>query len=237
MKQASNVLVVCAHPGDEVLGCGGTLALHAKRGDRVRVLVLGDGWTSRVRSLEKGAEALDLDVLESQARSGLAALGVTDVQYLRFPDNRFDRIAMLDLVKSIEAVKAAHRPDIVYTNSAYDLSVDQRKTCQAVITAFRPQPGERAIELLAFEVPSSTEWNPRGPVTFAPNVFVDIEAVLAAKIGAYKRFTHELRAWPHPRSPEAIENLAKHRGSTAGIGAAEAFVLLRSVRTPAARPW
>ena len=99
------VLVVCANPGDDILGCGGTLALHSQRGDDIRVAILGDGWTSRVKTVEKGMEVLDLDALELQGREALSKIGVDQVEFFRFPDNRFDNIAMLDLIKSIEKVK------------------------------------------------------------------------------------------------------------------------------------
>jgi LmbE family N-acetylglucosaminyl deacetylase len=225
------VLVVCAHPGDEILGCGGTLALHVQGGDDVRVLVLGDGWTSRVNSLEKGREAVDLTVLERQGREALAILGVRQVEYCRFPDNRFDTVPLLDLVKTIERVKDDYSPDIVYTNSALDLSVDQEKTCRAVAIAFRPQPQDRATALYSFEVPSSTEWNlSENPRTFAPNCFVNVEDTLDLKLKAFQRLSTEVRPCPHPRSLESIEHQASNRGASVGVGAAEAFIILRVIK-------
>ena len=226
------VLVVCAHPGDEVLGCGGTLALHTQRGDDVRVLVMGDGWTSRMKSLEKGLEAVDLDALERQGRDSLAILGVKEVQYLRFPDNRFDNVPLLDLVKVIEPVKDRFAPDLVYTNSPFDLSVDQEKTCRAVVTAFRPQPKDNQVDLYSFEVLSSTEWNliQRAQV-FTPTYFINIETTLELKLKAFRKMETELRPWPHSRSLESIEHHARNRGASVGVTAAEAFVLLRSVKT------
>lgn len=227
----TKVLVVCAHPGDEILGCGGTMIHHVRCRDQVRVLVLGDGWTSRVRTIEKARDVIDLDVLERQGKSALACLGVDQVDYLRLPDNRFDTLPLLELVKEIERVKRSFAPDIVYTNSPYDLSVDQQKTSRAVITAFRPQPGDNMTALYSFEVPSSTEWNiAEGVGNFAPNHFVDISTVLGEKIEAYKKLSLEVRPWPHPRSPDAIGYYAHSRGAAVGLDAAETFVLLRSVR-------
>ena len=226
-----NILVVCAHPGDEILGCGGTLALHAGRGDKVHVAVLGDGWTSRVKSPEKGLEVLDLDVLEKQGRAALTTLGIEEVEYFRFPDNRFDSVAMLDLVKVVERIKGHFMPDVVFTNSTHDLNIDQQKTCRAVVTAFRPQPGEKFTELYAFEALSSTEWNQADtPKNFNPNVFVNIEATLGMKLDAFRHLTSEVRPWPHARSLDSIEYHAKSRGASVGVGAAEAFMLLRAVR-------
>ncbi len=225
------VLVVCAHPGDEVLGCGGTLALHVQRGDEVCVLVLGDGWTSRIKSVEKGLEAIDLNVLERQGREALAALGVHRVEYFRFPDNRFDIVPLLELVKTIERVKDQYGPDVVYTNSPLDLSVDQEKTCRAVVIAFRPQPQDKQTALYSFEVLSSTEWNMLEHArAFSPNCFVNIEDTLDLKLNAFNQLRSELRPWPHPRSLESIECQARSRGASVGVRAAEAFMVLRLVK-------
>jgi N-acetylglucosamine malate deacetylase 1 len=225
------ILVVSAHIGDEILGCGGTLALHGVRGDRVRVLVLGEGWTSRTKSVEKGLEALDLEAFEAQGRQALAALGVDSVRFDRLPDNRFDQVPLLDIVKGIEAEKPDFRPDRVYTNSPFDLGQDERLTCRAVITAFRPQPGDNAVDLVGFEVLSSTEWNyGTGGRRFEPNLFVDIDPVLDKKLAAFGRLVTETRAWPHARSQEAIAHHARVRGASVGLAAAEAFMQMRSVR-------
>jgi LmbE family N-acetylglucosaminyl deacetylase len=225
------ILVVSAHIGDEILGCGGTLALHVARGDRVRVLVLGEGWTSRTASVEKGLEALDLEAFETQGRHALTELGIDSVRFDRLPDNRFDRVPLLDIVKAVEAEKPEFRPNRVYTNSPFDLGLDQRLTCRAVTTAFRPQPGDNETDLLAFEVLSSTEWNyGTDKRSFEPNLFIDIDPVLSKKLAAFGRLSTETRDWPHARSADAITHHARVRGSSVGLAAAEAFMQMRSVR-------
>jgi len=225
------VLVVSAHIGDEILGCGGTLALHVARGDRVRVLVLGEGWTSRTKSVEKGLEALDLEAFEAQGRGALAVLGVESVRFDRLPDNRFDRVPLLDIVKAIEKEKPDFRPDRVYTNSPFDLGQDERLTCRAVATAFRPLPGDNDTDLVAFEVLSSTEWNYGAAGRwFEPNLFVDIDAVLEKKLAAFGTLSTETRDWPHARSGNAIAHHARARGASVGLAAAEAFMQMRAVR-------
>jgi len=230
--KTTKVLVVCAHPGDEILGCGATLALHVRQGHRVRVLVLGDGLTSRVKSVEKAKDVVDLDVIEEQGREALKALGVQEVEYLRFPDNRFDTVPLLDLVKEIEKVKRKFYPGFVYTNSPFDLSVDQQKTSHAVATAFRPLPGDNRTRLLCFEVASSTEWNVNGDQNaFTPNYFVDVSATLPMKIKSFEKLRFEVRPWPHPRSTRSIEHQARIRGASVGVSAAEAYMLLRGVQT------
>jgi LmbE family N-acetylglucosaminyl deacetylase len=228
------ILVVSAHIGDEILGCGGTLARHMRMGDAVRVIVLGEGWTSRTKSLQKGLEALDLDAFEEQAHRALGALAVTDVRFHRLPDNRSDQIPLLDIVKLIEQHKADYRPDQIYTSTPIDLGVDQRTACQAVLTAFRPLPGEVYSELLAFEVRSSTEW--AGGFTgdvFQPQCFVDISKTMEAKLGALRVLETEVRPWPHSRSIEAVMQHARARGASVGVAAAEAFSVLRSIRRAA----
>jgi N-acetylglucosamine malate deacetylase 1 len=225
------ILVVSAHVGDEILGCGGALALHVARGDSVRLLVLGEGWTSRTKSVEKGLEALDLEAFEAQARGALAVLGIDSVRFDRLPDNRFDQVPLLDIVKAIEAEKPGFRPDRVYTNSPFDLGQDQRLTCRAVTTAFRPLPGDNEVDLVAFEVLSSTEWNHgTGGRRFEPNLFIDIDSALEKKCAAFGRLLTETRDWPHARSQQAIAHHARARGASVGLAAAESFMLMRSVR-------
>lgn len=224
------ILVVCAHPGDAVFGCGGTLALYAREKAHIRVIVLGDGWTSRVKSLEKGQGIIDLEPLEAQEREALGAIGIEEVFHFRLPDNRLDNYPLLDLIKRIEEIQASFPPEVVLTNSASDLNVDQQRTCQAVVTAFRPQPGRRGPTIMAFESPSSTEWNAyeqgRG---YNPNWFIDIGPTLEAKLAAMEKLSSEIRPWPHPRSLQAVEHLARWRGASVGVEAAEALVLLRAV--------
>jgi len=228
------ILVVSAHIGDEILGCGGTLARHLRLGDAVRVVVLGEGWTSRTKSLQKGLEALDLDAFEAQARRALRVLSIADVSFFRLPDNRFDQIPLLDIVKLIERQKAKFSPDLIYTSTPIDLGIDQRITCHAVLTAFRPLPGEGYSELLSFEVRSSTEWEAGfNGSPFQPNCFVDISATVEAKLDALRALKTEMRAWPHSRSVEAVTHHARARGASVGFEAAEAFSILRSIRRAA----
>jgi|SRR5690242_12681337 len=224
------VLAISAHIGDEIMGCGGTLLRHVQNGDAVRVVVLGEGWTSRIRSLQKGLEAVDLEAFEEQARTALAVLSIADVCFHRLPDNRFDQMPLLDIVKLVETQKAQFGPDTVYTNTSADLGVDQRITCQAVATAFRPLPGESTSEVLAFEVRSSSEWDGGlSGQSFQPNCFVDIGETLPTKLEALRALRTETRPWPHSRSIEAVMHHARSRGASVGLDAAEAYVMLRSI--------
>ena len=144
------------------------------------------------------------------------------------PDNRLDSIPLLDITRRVEALIEQHRPATVFTHHADDLNIDHRRVHQAVMTACRPQRGHPVRTLLCFEVPSSTEWQPSGSgAPFAPNWFVDISDTLARKLAALDAYAAELRDWPHPRSRQGVEHLARWRGATVGCEAAEAFMLAR----------
>lgn len=207
------VLAVAAHPDDEVLGCGATLAKHALDGDEVHVLILGKG--------RPGAES---DLAGYKAAE---VLGVR-VSFYDLPDNQFDFLPMLDIVRLVEGSVSVVRPEVVYTHSLADLNVDHRCTHEAVLTACRPQDFCSVQRILAFEVPSSTEW---GMGQFIPAVFVDVDGEpYKRKCQALQCYAAEMRDSPHPRSFLAVAALATWRGSTAGVRVAEAFELVREVR-------
>ena len=222
MKNRS-ILVVAAHPDDEVLGCGGTIAAHAARGDDVHVAILAQGLTSRGE-----AGKADFDRLHAAAAEATRILGARSLTLCEFPDNRLDTVALLDLVKVVEGLVERHRPDTVYTHFAGDLNVDHRRTYEAVITACRPLPGHCVDQVLCYEVPSSTEWVPAASaLPFVPNWFNGIESTLEKKLAALNAYAAEMRPYPHPRSIEAVRHLAAWRGASVGLCAAEAFVLAR----------
>ncbi len=224
------VLVVAAHPDDEVLGCGGTITRHVQQGDCVEVIILAEGVTSRAAERAPERDAEKLQALAAATLRACAVLGVKDVTLHNFPDNRMDSLPLLDIVKVIEEHIARLQPTVVYTHHGGDVNVDHRVTYEAVVTACRPQPGHSVKTLLTFETPSSTEWqSPLAGVSFAPNWFVDIGETLATKLKALSAYEAELRAWPHPRSIQAIEHLSHWRGSMVGVEAAEAFALARYI--------
>lgn len=224
-----STLVVAAHPDDEVLGCGGTMARLSASGERVHVLILGEGATSRAdQRTETDAEVAALIGMTEKAS---ALLGVASFRHAGLPDNRFDSIDVLDIAKEVERVVAELRPTAVYTHHRGDLNVDHRATHAAVLIATRPLPGRSTAEVLAFEVLSSTEWAFGSSAEgFHPNVFIDITSSLEAKQAALSAYAAEMRPAPHPRSHATVAALAALRGSTVGVAAAEAFELVRSVR-------
>jgi len=226
---SKTVAVIAAHPDDEVLGCGGTIARLAREGRSVHVLLLADGVSSRTESPEK-IDTNCLEVRNNAAKRSGKILGCASIEQLFFPDNRMDSLHLLDIVKEIEKFINKHQPSVVITHHGGDVNVDHRIVHEAVIVACRPQPGFSVRELLFFEVPSSTEWRPPSSCQmFNPNWFVDISATLDLKLQALQEYQDELRPFPHPRSLQAVEALARWRGATVGMEASEAFILGRKL--------
>ncbi|MDA7434761.1 PIG-L family deacetylase [Synechococcus sp. AH-601-J22] len=226
----SRILVVAAHPDDEVLGCGGTIARHANSGDHVQVLIVAEGSTSRQQKRDRLQVCDELSALAKAAHTAGSILGAAGVELLDLPDNRLDSLDRLDLIKRIEESVDRHQPECVYVHHAGDVNVDHRRLHEAVVTACRPMPGHVVKRLLSFEVASSTEWQPpgSGPV-FHPNWFVDISDQWKRKREALAAYSNEMREWPHARSLEAVEHMARWRGAQVGVEAAEAFCLLRQL--------
>lgn len=226
-----NVLVVAAHPDDEVLGCGGTIARHVQNGDMVHILILAEGLTSRDNSRDRKQRENELSELAQTAQEANWMLGVRSLALHSFPDNRMDSIDLLDIVKVIEAAITEFTPHVVYTHHAGDVNIDHQIIHRAVVTACRPIPGQTIKTLLFFEIPSSTEWQAPGSApAFVPHWYSDISETLSIKLQACQIYQSEMREYPHPRSLIAIEHLARWRGASIGVPAAEAFVLGRNIK-------
>lgn len=223
------VLVIAAHPDDEILGCGGTVARHAEQGDEVFHLILGEGHTSRAKSRDR-ADRANVQRLAKLAEKAGVVVGAKTIKVLDFPDNRFDSVDLLDLVKAVEDVAAAFAPEIVYTHHVGDLNVDHQQTARAVLTAFRPIPGTSVRKILAFEVASATDWAGPAATPFLPTVWTNIEKTLSKKIKALEVYGEEMRPFPHSRSLESIRAQVTRWGAVAGVPAAEAFMLLREIQ-------
>lgn len=224
------VLVVAAHPDDEILGCGATMARHSEAGDAVFIAILGEGITSRGETRSDGTDVEALRQLTEDARKAAKTVGAKELFTFDVPDNRFDSVDLLDIVKIVEKLKSGIQPTIVYTHHSGDLNIDHTLTQRAVLTAFRPLDDRTPKALYAFEVPSSTGWNgPTPENVFHPTHFVDASRTLAAKVAAMEAYSSERREWPHPRSPRALEIWARQRGLLVGMEAAEAFMPIRTI--------
>lgn len=219
------ILVVAAHPDDEVLGCGGAVARLIKEGYTAYSLILGDGVTSRGIGRKKSTA---LKIRRNEMQKANKLIGIKKVFYYSFPDNAFDSVPLLKIVKTIEIVKKKISPEIIFTHFENDLNIDHVLTYKAVVTATRPMKDESVKEIYSFEIPSSTEWN--YPLSFSPNVFFNIKNTLKMKIDAMEKYASEIRQYPHPRSPEFLKLNAKYWGARVGVESAEVFKLVRIIK-------
>jgi len=218
------VLAVAAHPDDETLGAGGTLARHADVGDEVWVCILTDGVTARHGHTAEQQEC---------ALRAADILGVKRVVFLGLPDQLLDAMPLLDVIRPLQTCVDDLEPEVVYTHFKEDVNQDHRVAYAATMVATRPVGGP-VRRLLCWETASSTEWaGPFAGSVFAPNVFVDISETLALKVAAMRAyadtFQSEVKPYPHPRSLEAIEVYARRHGVVAGMKAAEPFMLIREL--------
>ncbi|MBM9538347.1 PIG-L deacetylase family protein [Desulfobulbus alkaliphilus] len=218
-------LIIAAHTDDEALGCGGTIALLVAGGDDVHAVFMADGVNSRPT-----AHSHDHEQRMEAARQAQKILGIETIHYLDFPDNRMDGLPLLDVVQPLERIIHECSPDVIYTHHCGDLNIDHRIAHQAVLTACRPQPGFCVKEIYGFEVLSSTDWAFARQDAFVPTVFVDISAYLPTKLKALQAYQSEMRPAPHTRSIQHAELLARHRGYTVGVDAAEAFEAIRIIK-------
>ena len=222
MKLNKKLLIVAAHPDDEVLGCFGSVAKLIQQGYEAYTLILGEGKTSR------GEGSKEIKKLHKEIKKANEIIGIKKVFIENLPDNSFDSIPLLDIVQVVEKYKNLIKPDIVFTHYENDLNIDHRLTYQAVITATRPMENESVKEIYSFEILSSTEWN--YPLSFSPDIYFDISDTLNYKIKAMDCYKSELRKYPHPRSLEGIELNAKYWGMRVGKKAVEVFKAVRIIK-------
>jgi len=235
------VLVIVAHPDDEVLGMGGTIVKYTKNKHRIKVVFMASGIFSRRSpdyinkpsySLSKRTEKImyeQISELKKDVKKANKTMGVNELEFVDFPDNEMDKITQLEITKKIEKIITKFNPDVVYTHSKNDVNIDHRIIYEAILTATRPLSNSKIKEVYSFEVPSSTEWF--FPSHFSPNVFIDITKELKTKLKAMACYKNEIRKFPHPRSMEALEAIAKRWGSVSGFYAAEPFILVRQLKS------
>jgi N-acetylglucosamine malate deacetylase 1 len=222
-----NVLVVAAHPDDEVLGCGVTMYHHVRNGDKVYIVFMSDGVSSRKSNrTEQEIEDRNKCAIES-----CRVIGAEPPFFLGFRDNCMDTVALLDVVQALENIIEDVRPSIVYTHHSGDLNIDHKVTHQAVMTACRPLPMSPIKEVYFFEVPSSTEYSLATPSEyFIPNYFVDISGEFDFKVKLLEIYKDEMRDFPNSRSIKGIKSLACYRGVSVGVSMAEAFTVGRLIK-------
>lgn len=226
------IMLVVAHPDDEVLGVGATMnKLISECGCEVHVVILGEGITSRSEVRDELAWENELKLHRENIKKAQNIIGYKSVSIYNLPDNRFDSIALLDIIKIIEKEKEGFNPDMIFTHHGGDLNIDHQLTFDAVITCCRPMETEIVKHIITFETMSGTEWRATtDPKVFIPNFFISIsDRNLQAKVDAMESYYFEKRKFPHPRSPEALKIVAQRWGISVGVYLAEAFTLVRSI--------
>jgi LmbE family N-acetylglucosaminyl deacetylase len=226
------IMLVVAHPDDELLGLGGTMNKLIKEFNaKIHVVILGEGVTSRSQTRDSKLWRKELLTHKKNIYQAKECIGYQSVSIHSFPDNRFDGVNLLDLVKIVEKEKNKFKPDVIFTHHGGDLNIDHQRTFEAVITATRPMEQEKVTTIIAFETPSGTEWRAStDPRHFIPNLFFEIsEKNIESKIKGMESYEFEKRKYPHPRSPQSLRIQAQRWGIVIGRPYAEAFVLVRSI--------
>ena len=230
--KSKKIMIVVAHPDDELLGLGATMnKLVQQYQVKTHVVILGEGITSRSNSRNTQEWEKELAIHKKNIDDAKNHIGYHGVSVYDFPDNRFDRVDLLDIIKVVEKEKAFFDPDIIFTHHGGDVNIDHQKTFEAVITAIRPMEHEKVSTLITFETPSGTEWRAStDPKHFIPNLFIEVsELNIDAKISAMECYEFEKRKYPHPRSPEALKIQAQRWGIATGKKLAEAFTIVRQI--------
>ena len=233
------ILIVVAHPDDEILGMGGTIKKLSKSKNEIKIIVMATGIAARrsinfknstkynINKTENRIITKQIHTLKLHARKAVKLLGVTDIEFLNYPDNQMDKVSNLELTKSIEKIIHSFKPEVVYTQTPFDVNIDHIACYRAVLTATRPKKNTIVKKVISFEVPSSSEWNFTS--TFTPNTFVDITHEIKNKIKALQAYKTELEKYPHPRSAKALQAIGNRWGTVSGFSVAEAFSLVRSL--------
>jgi len=214
------VLVIAAHPDDEVMGAGGTVIKHVQHGDEACLCIVTKAYTPDWSE----------EVIKEKRKEAIAAskiLRIKKTYFCDLPTVMLDTVPQKNLNEHISNVVKQVQPDVVYTTNKGDLHSDHRLVFEATMVAVRPASNTSVKRVLSYEVPALTPPFPER--AFLPNVYVDISDTLRFKIRAMSVYKTELREYPHPRSLEAITIHAKKRGLEIGADAAEAFALIREI--------
>lgn len=215
------ILGIAAHPDDETIDCGSSIARWSDEGHVVGAWFATDGVSAR------GIDAGAIELRKVAAQEALAILGVSVSVFARFPDNQLDQVPRLEVTKSMEDAAQDFRPTRIVTHSQADLNIDHRLVGECAAILARPTTGSAIESLWHFEVPGSTGWFPNSMRTISPTLFLDIHKYQDAKEEALLRHGAEIPRWPHARSTDAMRALAAHRGSSVGHKSAEAFEVSR----------
>ena len=213
-----NILVIAPHPDDEVLGCGGTIAKYKKKNDTIFLCIVTKAYTPDWS--EEFLKNRPKEIAKSNK-----ILGIHSTFFLDYPTVKLDTIPQKELNDAILKIINTVKPEIVYIPHKGDLNKDHQIVCESSLVALRPH-NHKVKKILSYEVLSTTEWGSPSE-SFAPTVYVDISDTFSIKLEAMKAYESELRSYPHPRSLQGMETLARKRGSETGVEYAEAYKLIR----------
>jgi LmbE family N-acetylglucosaminyl deacetylase len=211
-----NVLVIAAHPDDEVLGMGATIRKHTKKGNKVHLCVVTEGATAQYRNKKM------IEVRKKACIVSCKILGISSFDFLEFSDMQLDSIPQLKINKQLESIVSKIKPDIVYTTPHNDLNKDHQIVFESTLVATRPS-SNKVKQILCYEIPNIIM------KPFNPNLFENVSKEFSYKIKAFQVYKSEVEKFPHPRSIKSIESLATQRGIQAGVQKAEAFELIKCI--------
>lgn len=219
----SKILVIAPHPDDEVLGCGGTIAKHVSGGDEVCLCII-------TKAYPPEWSEDDIKIRREEVLEVSEVLGIKNTYFLDLPTVKLDTIPQKELNEAIAQVMSEVRPEVVYIPHRGDVNKDHRLVFDAAIVATRPKTGSTINKVLSYETSSETEWAaPSVASAFIPQLYVDISDKVEIKLKTLSAYKTELKEYPHPRSLETVSALARMRGSTIGVEAAEAFMVIREI--------
>ena len=223
LKKNKKILIISAHPDDEVLGCGGLIA-RIKKTNKIQIVFLTDGVSSRKKDKK------NIDIRKKETLKLFNYLKINKPIFFNFNDNQLDSESLLKIVKKIEEVIKKFKPNIVFTHYENCLNIDHQIAYKATITACRPLKKYHFIEqIISYEVPSSTEWMISNKFIFKPNIYLNISKQIDDKIKYLKFYKSELKKYPHSRSIKGIKTVASFRGIASGCKYAEAYVLIKKI--------
>lgn len=219
----NKILIIAAHPDDEILGCGGSIA-KLKKNNEINTIFMTNGVSARGK--HKNKEIIER---KNSCLKLFKYLSLPNPTFFNFPDNQMDKIPLLKIIKKVEKKIRLIKPETILTHYSNCLNIDHKITFEAVITACRPINKLSVKKILSFEIPSSTDWALYDGKKFQPNYFIDISKHINEKIKLIKFYKNELRVYPHSRSLKSIKSLASIRGVSCGVKFAEGFVLNRLI--------
>lgn len=219
----NKILIIAAHPDDEILGCGGTIA-KLRNDHEINVIFMTNGVSARGKNRKN-----EIKERKNSTLKLFKYLSLPKPIFFNFPDNQMDKIPLLKIIKKLEKKIHLIKPITIFTHYSHCLNIDHKKTYEAVITACRPINNISVKKILSFEIPSSTDWASHKGKNFHPNYFIDISTTLNEKLKLIKYYKKELRNYPHSRSLTGIKSLASFRGTSCGVKFAEGFYLNRLI--------